>query len=575
MSFSVKVDVQRREAGQADFNHAPATSSLSRTASAADAADLAGDAVAFSAGNPRVEYLTGVVHLYRDVPPADAAQRPAWSKPEDRGNMLAVLAVSPDMGVADFCTWAGGYLPSIRDMRFVRRDDARASCLVLLRFDSAATAVTFHKERDNKPFWTLEPDVICRLVFVRDVQYDEGGRGSSGATAAAATDGSPGASSSSVAAGGGSETGSRAAASSSAQLPAPGHTELPTCPVCLERLDAHISGIVTTVCNHRFHNECLMRWADTSCPVCRYCLDSDGHVSHCATCNTAADLWICLICGHVGCGRYRSGHANNHWQETSHCYALELETQRVWDYASDGYVHRLIQSKTDGKLVEVPSPAPAQRDDGGGGGGATSSNTETRYDADMEEALMSSKLDAIGQEYNALLANQLDEQRRWFEGRHAKAMSELESQCAELSAVATQYHEAAKAAAASAAAVTQQRKAVEAKLAKEVQRTRDLSKERDVLDALNAQMRANQKALKERHAAEAAAAAAKLAERDAEVLELKEQVRDLMMFIEGQRQVAEAAAEDGLAEASISLPPTPQQPTSPPSTSKRRVGRNR
>lgn len=25
----------------------------------------------------------------------------------------------------------------------------------------------------------------------------------------------------------------------------------------------------------------------------------------------------------------------------------------------DGYVHRLIQSKTDGKLVEVPSPAPA------------------------------------------------------------------------------------------------------------------------------------------------------------------------------------------------------------------------
>lgn len=35
---------------------------------------------------------------------------------------------------------------------------------------------------------------------------------------------------------------------------------------------------------------------------------------------------------------------------------------QVWDYASDGYVHRLIQSKTDGKLVEVPSPAPARRE---------------------------------------------------------------------------------------------------------------------------------------------------------------------------------------------------------------------
>ena len=29
---------------------------------------------------------------------------------------------------------------------------------------------------------------------------------------------------------------------------------------------------------------------------------------------------------------------------------------QVWDYISDGYVHRLIQSSVDGKLVEVPSP---------------------------------------------------------------------------------------------------------------------------------------------------------------------------------------------------------------------------
>lgn len=31
---------------------------------------------------------------------------------------------------------------------------------------------------------------------------------------------------------------------------------------------------------------------------------------------------------------------------------------QVWDYISDGYVHRLIQSSLDGKLVEVPSPQP-------------------------------------------------------------------------------------------------------------------------------------------------------------------------------------------------------------------------
>lgn len=41
------------------------------------------------------------------------------------------------------------------------------------------------------------------------------------------------------------------------------------------------------------------------------------------------DLWICLICGQVGCGRYRSKHAFDHWQQSGHCYSLELETQRV------------------------------------------------------------------------------------------------------------------------------------------------------------------------------------------------------------------------------------------------------
>ena len=76
---------------------------------------------------------------------------------------------------------------------------------------------------------------------------------------------------------------------------------------------------------------------------------------------TLQDLWICLICGHVGCGRYRAGHSQDHWRESSHVYALELETQRVWDYVGDGYVHRLIQSKTDGKLVEVPPPATSSR----------------------------------------------------------------------------------------------------------------------------------------------------------------------------------------------------------------------
>lgn len=38
-------------------------------------------------------------------------------------------------------------------------------------------------------------------------------------------------------------------------------TELPSCAVCLERLD---DGILTVLCNHSFHQKCLEQWADTT-----------------------------------------------------------------------------------------------------------------------------------------------------------------------------------------------------------------------------------------------------------------------------------------------------------------------
>jgi BRCA1-associated protein len=82
--------------------------------------------------------------------------------------------------------------------------------------------------------------------------------------------------------------------------------------------------------------------------------------NECATCQSKENIWICLICGHIGCGRYVGGHAFEHYRQTSHLYALEIDTKRVWDYAGDGYVHRLIQNAVDGKLVELPSTTGEQ-----------------------------------------------------------------------------------------------------------------------------------------------------------------------------------------------------------------------
>ena len=41
------------------------------------------------------------------------------------------------------------------------------------------------------------------------------------------------------------------------------------------------------------------------------------------------NLWLCLICGHVGCGRYINGHAFAHFKQTGHTFSLDMVTQRV------------------------------------------------------------------------------------------------------------------------------------------------------------------------------------------------------------------------------------------------------
>ena len=71
-------------------------------------------------------------------------------------------------------------------------------------------------EQYGLQFSSLEPEVVCRLLYVKELEFVD------------AIAGNP-------------------AEGTSAPRPPPGQTELPTCPVCLERLDEHISGVVTTV----------------------------------------------------------------------------------------------------------------------------------------------------------------------------------------------------------------------------------------------------------------------------------------------------------------------------------------
>lgn len=85
-------------------------------------------------------------------------------------------------------------------------------------------AEEFYQLFNGVPFNSLEPDFVCNLVFVRRVEVL--GENNNGA------------------------------------IPPSGHTELPICPVCLERMDESVDGILTILCNHSFHGTCIAKWGD-------------------------------------------------------------------------------------------------------------------------------------------------------------------------------------------------------------------------------------------------------------------------------------------------------------------------
>ena len=126
-------------------------------------------------------------------------------------------------------------------------------------------------------------------------------------------------------------------------------------------------------------------------------------------CDREDSLWMCLVCGFVGCGRYtQHAHGLEHHKLTGHNYAIELQTQRVWDYTGDCYVHRLIQNRVDGKMIELGDP------------------NEVEQSGKLGEALAKSMHGELIKEYETLLAQTLDTQRHYYDGQIATLGAELE-----------------------------------------------------------------------------------------------------------------------------------------------------
>ncbi|KAH3675901.1 hypothetical protein WICPIJ_009218 [Wickerhamomyces pijperi] len=318
----------------------------------------------------------------------------------DDETTVSIVAIPSYFTPTDVLGFLGAdYVNSLSHIRIINSSNINR-LVVLLKFRNRETARAFHEEFNGKDFNNMEAQT-CHVVFIKSVIFRPLNHSSTSSTIPYLLE----------------DPFTSLVRKSDLRRSSLGDSEsiikeLPTCPVCLERMDSETSGLLTISCQHTFHSSCLTKWKDDTCPVCRYSTfrnNSDLRKenledSKCSKCDNTMNLWICLICGNVGCGRYDSKHAIEHYEETNHCFAMDIESQRVWDYAGDNYVHRLLQNESDGKLVEV---------------------SDNAFDCHSLVTVSSGKSNKTSElqreEYTEILLSQLESQREYYESRLAEA----------------------------------------------------------------------------------------------------------------------------------------------------------
>ncbi|KAK5626212.1 hypothetical protein RRF57_001927 [Xylaria bambusicola] len=522
----------------------------------------------------------GIVHLYREgnetpalrLPPQEVA-REDQNQAELDCTTVCIPAVPSYLSPGDFLGFIGDkWRVHISHYRMIMTGRMNRY-LVLMKFRESKQARLFGKEFDGRVFNHVEPET-CNVAFIRSITFD---------TPTAPNASFPGLNHDPFM--------PSAVPEYNSLKPFPPRTpdliELPTCPVCLERMD-DTTGLLTILCQHVFHCSCLQKWEGAGCPVCRHtntlnnptglylspnatsttsyglekpCAQPFGsNVSNlCSVCDCTEDLWICLICGNVGCGRYRGGHAKGHWKDTAHTFSLELSTQHVWDYAGDMWVHRLIRDKGDGKLVDLPG------------------HRETGSRDQGEDVVPRAKLDNIAMEYTHLLTSQLESQRLYFEEMLSKAVDKAAKASALAERATAQASDAQKELREIRVEQHNMRAEIIPSLEKDLQRersrgTKSTDLARNLGKSLQEEKKVSEGLMKriEHISKEVDSLNQQVAALKVENADLKDQNHDLTMFISGQEKLKEMEAEGQLAEGEIQ-----EGSASVPEDKKRRKGKGK
>jgi BRCA1-associated protein len=269
--------------------------------------------------------------------------------PSAASSDVCVQSVPGLMTASDFCTFMRPRADTLRHLRMMRPAGERNRYLAVARFKSPEDASAFAEEFEGRPFLSGLIKDTCTISAVESAKlHAPRARGISREGAidepdneqqvgqkpqllqnSGATDPSSFPSSLVFPAEEdvlGGESGATGAESTSPRI----SSSTAACPVCLEWLTVSSGAMVTTLCNHTMHAACLSQWDLDTCPVCRHTHSLTPEESTCITCGDGRDLWMCVVCAYVGCGFYTNKHAQRHFEESQHPFAVILDDCEYW-----------------------------------------------------------------------------------------------------------------------------------------------------------------------------------------------------------------------------------------------------
>ncbi|KOS14897.1 hypothetical protein Malapachy_0943 [Malassezia pachydermatis] len=449
----------------------------------------------------------GIVHLFRTLEDATSFQLHSKHEPEVNeegalgdeavdealGTVLAMLNVPTSVTVASLLTFCGAALGALQYVRLVHQVDID-QMLVLLKFHDTLDAEEFFKMFQGQPYDALEPTDRCKLVYVTGVTVNTTTSLPHVLPLVSGTEPWPIIRDSDVA---------KDASMQALRPYRPGSAlrenvyELPTCPVCLDRLDSQIS----------------------------------------------------------------------------------VDTQRVWDYAGDGYVHRIIQASSGGKLVELPSasnmaattpehlwnaryPGGVHVSNGGriGTNGSTPAAMDeslSRSSNELHQQYLQSKLEALSTEYSNMIVSQLDSQRAYYEQKLAQQKRNQVDKAiyTEVCEERDKYQQQCTDTQDQLSNITEELKKSEAFSSKQgLQLRRALDAAREARKALEEEKSVSDGLCK--HVKELQDVRDQLQK---QMAELQEELRDIMFFVSARDKIEQGSDALGIAGGDISVPEPPPE----------------